>query len=89
MTSNAEHDRRLTRLENDTESLYELLDAFKLETRNRFDAVEARLTGIDTRLTGIDTRLDGIETRFDEHDRRFDTLEAGITEILRRLPEAG
>ncbi|WP_395692637.1 hypothetical protein [Nocardioides sp.] len=68
--------RRVTRLENDTESLYDLLT----EVRSTQDEHTGRLDQVDTRLEQVDARLDRIDTTLTEHT-------ATLGEILRRLPE--
>lgn len=83
MASDRETELRLSRLENDTESLYELVSDVKdtqLEHTRRFDVIDRRLGGMDRRFDGIDRRLDGM-------DQRFDSVEATLAEIVRRLPE--
>ncbi len=80
MTSDPELERRMSRLENETVAIYELIDDFRGETRTLFDR-------IDTRLDGIDTRLDRTETRFDRTETRFDRIDTTLGEVLQRLPE--
>jgi archaellum component FlaC len=69
--------RRVSRLENETESIYEMLDV-----------VQTTLRDHSTRFDRIDTRLDGIDGRLDRMDARFDGIETTLVEVLRRLPEA-
>jgi archaellum component FlaC len=83
--------RRVSRLENETESIYEMLDDVQATLRDhseRFDRMDARLDGIDGRLDRMDARLDRIDSRLDRMDARFDGLETSLVEVLRRLPEA-
>ncbi len=72
MTTDPNIVRRVTRLENEVESLYELIDEFRTETWRRFDQHDAR--------------FDQHDARFDQHDARFDRIDATLTEVLRRLP---
>lgn len=60
MTSDPGLTRRVERLENDTEAIYELLAELKagqVAHSARFDGIDARFDGVDTRLAGIDTTL--------------------------------
>lgn len=80
---------RVSRLENDRDSIYELLGDLKRvqdEHSARFDGIDGRLDGIDGRLDGIDGRLNGFDGRLNGIDERLDTLVEGMTEVLRRLP---
>ena len=76
MTGDQSMNRRVSRLENDTASIYELITEIKTtqdEHTQRFDA--------------MDTRFDAMDTRFDAMDTRFDAIETTLTEVVRRLPE--
>jgi len=73
MTSDPSIERRVSRLENDTESIYELIDDFRAETRSRFD-------GINATLTASSQRSDRVEGTLTE-------VEATLNEVVRRLPE--
>ena len=75
MASDPDIVRRVTRLENETESIYELIDDFRSETRARFDRLEG-----ETR-----TRFDQLEG---QTRARFDRIESTLDEIVRRLPES-
>jgi methyl-accepting chemotaxis protein len=83
MATDSELRRRVTRVENETESTYELI-------------TEIRSTQLDhtRRLDDHDRRFDQIDRRFDDHDQRFDQIATTLTElttsvneVLRRLPE--
>ncbi len=67
MTGDAELVRQVTRVENDTMSLDELVT----EIRDTQDEHTGRLAGLDRRLDGMDKRLDGIETTLVEVVRRL------------------
>jgi uncharacterized coiled-coil protein SlyX len=76
MTGDQSMNRRVSRLENDTASIYELITEIRTtkdEHSQRFDA--------------MDTRFDAMDTRFDVMDTRFDAIETTLTEVVRRLPE--
>ncbi len=76
MTSDPGMSRRVARLENDTESIYELLT----EVRSTQDEHTSRLDRVETTLTKVASTLD-------EHARRFDGIQTTLTEVVRRLPE--
>ena len=83
--------RRVSRLENETESIYEILTDVKstLQTHDRrFDAIDQRLDRMDERFDRMDRRFDGMDERFDRMDHRFDLIEATLREVVRRLPES-
>lgn len=83
MTSEPTTDRRATRLENDVESIYEILT----DINGTLHEHTLRFEQIDGRLDGIDGRLDAMDSRFDAMDSRFDGVEVTLVEVLRRLPE--
>jgi archaellum component FlaC len=90
VASDPQLELRVSRLENDTKSIYEIITGIistQQQHSRRFDDIDGRLDGIDGRLDGIDTRLDGIDGRLDGIDRRFDSVEATLAEVVRRLPE--
>jgi len=85
MTSDPSFERRLTRLENDRDSLYDLVRVFRVETRAQFAKINRILDRIDGRLDKHDTRLDQHDARFDQHDARFDQHDARFDRIDARL----
>lgn len=95
MASDLGTNRRLTRLENDTESIYELLAAIgttQTEHSHRLDGVETRLTELGTtldehtrQLEAVETRLDGIDTRLDGIDTRLDGIDTRLDGVETRL----
>ena len=97
MASDSHLELRVSRLENDTTSLYELITEVRSvqeEHSRRFEAIDRRLDGMDQRFDGIDERFDridqrfdGIDQRFDGIDQRFDGIETTLAEVVRRLPE--
>lgn len=83
MASDHQTELRLARLENDSNSLYDLVAEIcttQQEHTRRFGA-------IDRRFDAIDGRFDAIDRRFDAVDRRFDSVVATLAEVVRRLPE--
>jgi hypothetical protein len=67
MAADSELRRRVTRLENDTESIYEILAAVSSTQQKH----TTRLDGIDTRLDGIDTSLGALHITMAEVVRRL------------------
>jgi archaellum component FlaC len=89
MTTDPSLNRRVARLENDVDSIYDLIAEIKTtqdKHTERFDGIDQRLDGMDQRFDGIDQRLDGIDQRLDGMDLRFDGVETTLVEVLRRLP---
>jgi hypothetical protein len=76
MAADTDLQRRVARLENETESIYELITA-----------IQTTQTEHTQRFDGIDKRLDGMDQRFDGIDQRFDGIETTLREVVRRLPE--
>lgn len=66
MTSNPSIERRVSRLENETESIYELIDDFRTETRTRFASLDATLATHDNRFDRIEITLTEIMRRLPE-----------------------
>ena len=90
MTGDASLHLRVSRLENETESIYELitsLSSTQQEHTRRLTGVEERLTGVEERLTGVEGRLTGVEGRLTGMDERLTSIESTLHEVVRRLPE--
>jgi len=79
VTSEPHISRSVARLENDRDSLYELVDDFRTETLRRFDQVD------DFRTETL-RRFDQVDDFRTETLRRLDRIEGGLSEVLRRLP---
>lgn len=78
MTADADIVHRVSRLENDTESIYEILAEIKStqdEHNRRFVTIDQRFDAMDQRFDTLERRFDGMEKRMDSMDQRFDTLE--------------
>ena len=83
MASDPQLELRVSRLENDRDSMYDLLTgviATQQEHTLRFDKMDDRLDKMDNRFDKIDDRLGTI-------DDRLGTIETTLTEIVRRLPD--
>ena len=66
MASDPQMELRVSRLENDRNSIYELIteiSSTQQEHSRRFDTVDQRLDGIDQRLDGIETVLTEVVRR--------------------------
>ena len=95
MTSDASLNLRVSRLENDIQSIYELITeirATQQEHTRRFETLETTWnTRLETLETTWNTRFETLETtwntRFEALDASLDTTHATLAEILRRLPE--
>jgi chromosome segregation ATPase len=90
VATDSELRRRVTRLENATESIYELLTEIRstqLEHTQRFDEHTSRLDEHTVRFDEHTQRFDEHTQRFDEHTQRFDEIQTTLGEVLRRLPE--
>lgn len=83
MTSDPGLTRRVTRLENDTESIYELIT----EVRSTQDEHTLRLDRVEGTLTEHTRRFDQVESTLTDHTSRFDRMKRTLDEVLRRLPE--
>jgi hypothetical protein len=73
--------RKLDRVSNDVDAIYELLGGIQGGQRDhtlRLERLEGRFDAVDGRLDGIDGRLDGI-------DGHLANLSGNVEEILRRL----
>jgi len=57
MTSDPSIARRVARLENDRDALYELVDDFRVETRARFDQHDVRFDRLEGTLGEVLRRL--------------------------------
>ena len=69
MTSDPSLKLRVARLENETESIYELITDIRttqLEHTQRLDRVENRLDGVETKLDGVETKLNEVLRRLPE-----------------------
>ncbi len=92
-----ELERKVRRLDNDVQSIYELLSTISFtqgrhggrldELDRRFDAVDQRFDAVDRRLDAVDQRLDGIDQRLEGHDQRFDSVDGKLDEVLTLLRE--
>jgi peptidoglycan hydrolase CwlO-like protein len=74
MTSPTGMPRRVTRLENDVHSIYEMVGDIQSIQRDHGHKLD-RLTG---RVDRIEAKVDHLETRFDHLETRFDALSSTV-----------
>jgi hypothetical protein len=67
MASDPQIELRVSRLENDSNSIYDLIS----EIRSTQQEHSHRLDSVDSRLDSVDSRLDSIETTLTEVVRRL------------------
>jgi chromosome segregation ATPase len=82
-------ERKVRQLDNDVQSIYELLTNIQGTQRRQgtmLDGMDARMDRIETRLEGVETRLEGVETRLEGVETRLDGMDGKLDEVLRRLP---
>ncbi len=83
-------ERKVRQLDNDVQSIYELLDQLKT-SQNRMAATQARqgnrLDELAQGLEAHDRRFDTIDQRFDGVDQRLDGLDSKLDDVLRLLRE--
>ena len=90
MASDTDLRRRVSRLENETSSLYEIVTEIKStldEHTERFGDIDRRFDGIDARLDTMDQRFDTMGQRFAGVDQQLQEIGSTLTEVVRRLPE--
>ena len=91
MATDPQIELRVSRLENDRDSIYDLVSEIRStqqEHSRRFDEVDGRFAEVDRRFDAVDRRFDGVDRRFDGIDRRFDNIDAALAEVVRRLPDS-
>ena len=97
MASDPQLELRVSRLENDRDSMYELLTGVIatqqehtlrfVKIDSRFDKMDDRLGNMDDRLGKMDDRLDKMDDRFDKMDDRFDNIDDRLGNIGTTLTE--
>ena|SRR5690625_2647469 len=77
-------ERKVRQLDNDVQSIYEMLAAIQgtqLRHGNRLEELDERLTGLDERLTGLDERLTGLDGRVVGLDERVAGIDEKVTDL--------
>ena len=81
-------ERKVRQLDNDVESIYEILDELR-STTTRIAATQSRhgnrLDELAQHLEAHDQRFDGIDQRFDGIDQRFGGLDSKLDDVLALL----
>ena len=75
--------RKLNRLTNDADALFELITSFQTDTDARFRSIEDRITSFQT---DTDARFRNVEDRLGGIEERMDRIESMLAAILLRLP---
>ena len=79
----AEMERKVTRLDNDVQSIYELLATISFTQKRHGN----RLDEFDRRFDAMDKRFDAIDQRFEGIDGRLDGMDGSLKDILTLLRE--
>ncbi len=90
MADDPQIELRVSRLENDTSAIYELISDIRSTQQQhsqRFDSMDQRFDSMDQRFDSMDQRFDSMDQRFDSMDQRFDSVAMTLAEVVRRLPE--
>ncbi len=80
-----EIERKVRRLDNDVQSIYEMLatlSAQQARQGNLLTSMDGRLADQDARFDAVDARLDGIDAKLTTFDTRFDTIDAKLDALL-------
>jgi outer membrane murein-binding lipoprotein Lpp len=91
----AEVERKVRQLDNDVQSIYELLATINGTLgrhSNRFDELgqdvarlDAKVDGLDAKVTGLDAKVDGLDTKVDGLDTKVDGLDTKMDTVLELL----
>jgi peptidoglycan hydrolase CwlO-like protein len=89
MTNPIEMQRKVRQLDNDVQSIYEMLvsiEGTQVRHLNRLNEIEARADGIDVKVDGIEAtqkqhgeRLGAIESKVDSLDAKVTGLDTKVT----------
>jgi chromosome segregation ATPase len=85
MTIPAELERKVRRLDNDVQAIYELLagiSATQQRHGNRLNELDGRLTDMDGRLMTMDGRLTTMDGRLTDLDGRLTDLDGKLDVIV-------
>jgi chromosome segregation ATPase len=78
-------ERKLSQLDNDVQSIYEMLSTITSTQQrhsNRFNELAEQVGGLEVKVDGLVGRFDGLESRFDGLEARFDGLEAKLDTVV-------
>lgn len=86
----AELERKVRRVDNDVQAIYELLHAISgTQARHgrRLDEFDVRFDGVDARFDTVDARFDAVDARLESVDSRLDSVDSKVDEILTLVRE--
>jgi chromosome segregation ATPase len=83
MASDSQLELRVSRLENDTHSIYDLIG----EMRSTQQEHSQRFEQVDRRFDQVDQRFDQVDQRFEDIERQLGQIGTTLTEVVRRLPD--
>jgi chromosome segregation ATPase len=93
MTSQASLERKVRQLDNDVQSIYEMLSAIQgtqLRHGNRLDeldqkvdSLDQKVVGLDQKVVGLDQKVVGLDQKLEAMDRKFDGKFDQVLELLR------
>jgi len=88
---------RVSRLENDTSSIYHLISDVRItqeehsrrfeQIDKRFEQVDARFEQVEKRFEQVDARFEQVDKRFEQVDKRFEGIERHLDQISTTLTE--
>jgi hypothetical protein len=88
MTIPADLERKVRRLDNDVQAIYEMLagiSATQQRHGNRLNELDGRLTDLDGRLVAVDGRLVAVDGRLVAMDGRLTDLDGRLTAVDGKL----
>ena len=88
MTMPLEAERKIRQLDNDVQSIYEMLAEIAATQRrqgNRLAEVDTKLTEVDTKLTEVDTKLTEVDTKLTEVDTKLTEVNGQLNAMNGRL----
>lgn len=83
-----EAERKLRQLDNDVQSIYEMLSAIQgTQARhgNRLQEHSEKLDTLETKVDALDARFDAVDSRFDGVDGRLDSMDGKLDAVLEQL----
>ena len=87
-TSPTSLERKVRQLDNDVQSIYEMLSAIQgtqLRHGNRLDELDEKLTSLEAKVDGVDTKVGGLEAKVDRVDTKADGLRSDLQTVLELL----
>jgi hypothetical protein len=84
VTNPIEMQRKVRQLDNDVQSIYEMLisiEGTQVRHLHRLDAIEARADGIDVKVDAVQVKVDGIEASQKQHGERLGAIESKVESL--------